>query len=76
MEFIRMKDLREYHHYTQMQVAAYVGITRRTYSNYESGKTKIPVKVLIKLSDYYHISVDYLVDFTDDPIPHKRRRTE
>lgn len=76
LHVIRLKNLREQHHYTKTQIALYIGVTERTYSNYESGKTKIPLKMLIKLSYYYNTSVDYLVGFTDDPIPHERKPIE
>lgn len=76
LQGIHLKELREQSSCTKTQIANYIGITKRTYSNYENGKTKIPVKVLIKLSYYYNTSVDYLIGFTDDPVPHKRRPLE
>ena len=76
MEYIRIKKLREQHHYSQIQIANYIGVAKRTYLNYESGKTKVPLKVLIKLSYYYNTSMDYLIGFTNDPIPHKRKYIE
>ncbi|MBE6013158.1 helix-turn-helix domain-containing protein [Anaeropeptidivorans aminofermentans] len=76
LQEIHLKELREQYNYTKTQIANYIGVTKRTYSNYENGKTKIPVKVLIKLSYYYNTSVDYLIGFTDDPVPHERRPLE
>lgn len=73
MKLIRIQNLREHHNYTREQVADYLGVTKRTYSNYENGKTKIPIKLLIKLFAYYKTSIDYLIEFTDDPVPHERR---
>ena len=70
MKFIRIKEFREHRNYTQIQVADFLGVTKNTYSNYENGKTKVPIRVLIQLSLYYNISVDYLVGFTDYPIPY------
>ena len=37
------------------------------YSHYENGKRDIPTDVLIKLADYYNVSVDYLLGRTDNP---------
>ena len=76
MKFTRIKNLRKQRNCTQTQMAEYIGVTKRTYFNYENGKTRIPTKVLIELSYYFNTSVDYLVEFTDDPVPHKRKCIE
>lgn len=76
MKYIRIKNLREEHNRTQLEVADYIGVTKHAYSNYENGKTKIPLKALIKLADYYNVSVDYLIEYTNDPIPHERKCIE
>ena len=76
MKFIRIKNLREQHNYTQIQVANHIGVTKRTYLNYENGKTKTPLRILIELSYFYDTSVDYLIGFTRTPIPHKRNHTK
>ena len=40
-------------------------ISQRSYSHYETGSRNIPVEMLIRLANYYDISVDYLVGRTD-----------
>lgn len=60
----RLRDLREDHDMVQKEVAAYLGIDQRVYSNYETGKREIPVHLLIKLADLYHTSTDHLLDHT------------
>lgn len=58
----RLRDLREDHDMVQKEVAAYLGIDQRVYSNYETGKREIPVHLLIKLADLYNTTTDYLLD--------------
>lgn len=58
----RLRDLRQDHDITQSQIAAYLEIDQRTYSNYETGKREIPVHLLIKLAKYYNVPLDYLVE--------------
>ena len=45
--FPRLRDLREDADMVQTQVAAYLGIDQRVYSNYETGKREIPVRFVI-----------------------------
>lgn len=39
--------------------------SQRVYSNYERGELDIPTEILIKLADYYDVSVDYILNRTD-----------
>ena len=55
---------------TQKQVAAALGITEQAYQRYEYGKTVPSALVLIALSDYFDVSLDYLVGRSDDPARH------
>ena len=57
----RLRDLREDRDMTLAQVASLLGIDQRVYSNYETGKREIPLRHLIVLADYYHVTVDYLL---------------
>ena len=76
MKYSRIKSLREDCAYTQKQIADYLGVSERAYSNYESGKTKITLGSIVKLAYYYDTSVDYLIGCTDVAIPHKRKHTQ
>ena len=67
MYFRRLKDLREDHDLKQIDIAEYLGIKQTVYSRYERGFQTIPIEHLIKLADYYNVSVDYLLDRTDNP---------
>ena len=58
----------------QTQVAEYLGINQRTYSNYETEKRSMPMEHYRKLSLLYDTSVDYLLGLTDEPRPYPRKR--
>jgi len=61
----RIRDLREDADLTQKQIAGILGMSQTGHSKYETGENDIPTQVLIKLSQYYHVSVDYLLGITD-----------
>ena len=63
----RIKDLREDRDLKQKQVAAYLSCSQQVYSNYELGQRDIPSDVLIKLSQFYNVSVDYILGLTNNP---------
>ena len=65
MIYQRVRDLREDHDWNQEYVAEKIGITQTTYSKYELGKVNIPLDMMIKLADLYHVSVDYLMGRTN-----------
>ena len=62
MYFKRLKELREEHEFTQDYIATYLKINRIVYIRYENGTREIPVSYLIKLSELYDVSIDYIVE--------------
>ena len=56
----RIREIREDNHITQQKVADLLHIGQRTYADYESGKTRIPVDNLIILAKHYNVSMDYI----------------
>ena len=65
MIFQRIRDLREDSDLTQEQVAEMLGVKQTTYSKYELGKILVPIDILIRLADFYQVSLDYLVGRSD-----------
>lgn len=61
----RIKDLREDRDLRQTDVAEATGIDQRTLSNYETGKTNPDSFVLIRLADFFDVSIDYLLGRTN-----------
>lgn len=70
MQFKNLKDIRVDRDIKQKDIAKYLNISQNTYSQYETGVIALTAEVLIRLSDYYNVSIDYLLDRTDDPIIH------
>ena len=64
---LRIRDLREDNDLTQRKVAQMLMCDQSLYSKYERGEREIPLRLLIKLADYYDTSLDYLVYRTDNP---------
>ena len=69
----RIRELREDHYLTQQKVADLLHIGQRTYADYESGKTRIPVDSLLILARHYDVSMDYITAASDicTPFPTK-----
>lgn len=65
--FPRIRNLREDHDLNQTQVASYLGMSQTGYSKYETGENDIPTSVLIKLSELYNVSIDYMLNVSDKP---------
>ena len=63
----KIRDLREDHDLKQRELAQYLNCSQRVYSNYELGQRDIPTDVLIRLSAFYNVSVDYLLGLTPNP---------
>ena len=63
----RIRDLREDKDLTQTQMGKVLSCSQRVYSNYERGDIDIPTAILIKLADFHNVSVDYLLNRTDNP---------
>ena len=63
----RIKDLREDRDLKQRQLAELLNCSQQVYSNYELGQRDIPTDVLIRLSNFYNVSVDYLLGLTTNP---------
>ncbi len=67
MRYQRIRDLREDRDLTQTALGQILHCSQRIYSNYERGEVDIPTEILIKLADFYDVSVDYLLGRTDNP---------
>ena len=63
----RIRDLREDRDMTQTEMGKILNCSQRVYSNYERGELDIPTVVLIRLADFHDVSVDYLLERTDNP---------
>ncbi|MBQ3692185.1 MAG: helix-turn-helix transcriptional regulator [Clostridia bacterium] len=69
----RIRNIREDRSLTQQKIAEVLHIGQRTYSDYESGRTRIPVESLLILAKYYNVSMDYIsgASNVETPYPEK-----
>lgn len=74
MKYERIRALREDKDLTQTQMGKILSCSQRVYSNYERGELDIPTDILIKLADFHNVSVDYLLNRTEDPAFHKKTK--
>lgn len=65
MQFKNLRAIREDRDIKQKDVAKILNVSQNTYSQYETGVISITAEVLVKLSDFYGVSIDYLLDRTD-----------
>ena len=62
----RIRDLREDADKTQSEIAQLLKVGQKTYSDYELGKTRIPLDSLIVLARFYNVNMDYICGVTDE----------
>ena len=63
--FPRLLELRKQAKLKQKQVAEILDCSQQLYSDYEHGRRGVSIEAFIKLADYYHVSIDYIVGRTD-----------
>ncbi len=66
MYFKRIEDLRVDHDKTQQEIANILGCQREVYRRYEKGYRELPLSYAIRLADYYNVSLDFLVERTNN----------
>ena len=68
---MRLKELRRQRKITQLKLAMDLGMNQNSISRYESGEREADYRTLIRFADYFDVSIDYLLERTDN---HKRNR--
>lgn len=71
---LRIRDLREDSDLKQRQIAEYLLCDQSLYSKYEREERPLPLEAAVKLAEYYHVSVDYLVGLTDEKKPYPKTK--
>ena len=64
---MRLKELRKQRGVSQLRLAMDLGLSQNTVSRYETGEREADYHTLILLADYFNVSIDYLLERTDDP---------
>lgn len=68
----RIRDLREDLDLRQIDVSKETGIDQKTLSNYETGKTNPDSHAIIKLADFFQVTTDYLLGYSQSNIRTKK----
>lgn len=68
---MRLKELRKSKGISQLALATDLNANQNTISRYETGEREPGIMELIKIADYFHVSIDYLVGRTNDPRMYK-----
>lgn len=64
---MRLKALREKRGISQLKLAMDLDMNQNSISRYETGAREADYKSLIKFADYFDVSIDYLLERTDNP---------
>ena len=64
---MRLKELRKKKGISQLRLATDLNTTQNTISRYETGEREPGIDELIKIADYFNVSVDYLIGRTENP---------
>lgn len=64
---MRLKELREKHGISQLKLAMDLSMNQNAISRYETGAREADYATLIKFADYFNVSIDYLLERTDNP---------
>lgn len=71
-----LKKLREIHGLSQQKFADLFNLSQQSIYKYENDISEPSIQTLISIAEYFNISVDYLVDYTDIPAPTEHRSEE
>lgn len=61
----QIRDLREDHDKTQADIADILNTSQTMYARYERGANELPIRHLITLAQYYHVTTDYILCLSD-----------
>lgn len=64
---MRLKELRKNKNISQLKLALDLNTNQNTISRYETGEREPGIMELIKIADYFNVSIDYLLERTDKP---------
>ena len=67
LKIMRLKELRERKNMTQTRLAMDLSLSQNSVSRYENGTHEADYATLIRIADYFNVSLDYLLARTDNP---------
>lgn len=69
----RLKELRKEHNLTQEEIGDFCKVGKTTISNWENNITQPPFEIVKKLAEYFGVTIDYLLNFTQDDADNMER---
>ena len=66
---MRIRNVREDHDYTQLQIGKYLNKSQQGYNHIEAGRAELKIDDLIRLCLLYNLSADYMIGLIDHPTP-------
>ena len=64
---MRLKELRKKRKMSQITLSLELNLNQNSISRYETGEREADYQTLIKIADYFDVSIDYLLERTDNP---------
>ena len=64
---MRLKELRKKNNISQLKLALDLNLNQNSISRYETGEREAGYALLIRFADYFDVSIDYLLERTDNP---------
>ncbi len=64
---MKLREIRKSRNISQLKLAMDLNMSQNTISRYETGEREPGINELIKIADYFHVSIDYLLGRTDNP---------
>ncbi len=64
---MRLRELRKQKNISQLKLAMDLGLNQNSISRYENGEREADYATLIAFADYFNVSVDYLLERTENP---------
>lgn len=64
---MRLRELRKKRGISQLRLAMDLGMNQNSISRYESGEREADYRTLIRLADYFNVSIDYMLERTNNP---------
>lgn len=64
---MRLRELRKKKRLSQVKLAIDLNMSQNSISRYETGERQADYATLIKFADYFDISIDYLLERTENP---------
>lgn len=71
---MRLRELRQRKHMSQLQLALELNMNQNSVSRYETGEREADYETLMRIASYFHVSIDYLLEYTDDPRPYPKTK--